>query len=262
MTPMKLRVHVIAINGNIEFSLSAALQSKADKIHLLAGENRSQENDAGLIERITKSCNSKNIETQVHYHDKTDVPKIIKLGRDIILLERENDIYINISSGNAAQIVGLAHAAGSFNDGGNVQVYSYEPVKTNKSCKTPDKFQTRILDIPKIPLPDRNQRLALVEIVKEKKISKSKLADILKLRNIITPNPGPGNALQVSVTNMNSNIIQPLEKKGFIKQTKVGRKHIIEPTSQGIDASVYFGETMSVPMMQSNLGSLHGRIRN
>lgn len=246
MTPIKLRTHVSALNENTEMIMDAAVQSRADKIILIVNANGISNNNNSAIDQITNISARKKIELEIIYQKLTNLPSMIKLVKDIIVKEHANEIFINISSGTPEQVIGFSQAAGLFNHEKNIRQYSCE-IQEQKLRTFTQKYQIKEIPILEISLPEQPQRQALSIIVDNNKITKSELAQILHKKRIINSKPGLGNELQVTVTSMNTNIIGPLMKKGFIKTFKVGRKHIIEPTDQGKNASIYFDDSMQIP---------------
>ena len=56
------------------------------------------------------------IETEEVYADWRDVEKITKVVRDIIILEKESDVYVNLASGSKIHAIAMDRACMTFDD--------------------------------------------------------------------------------------------------------------------------------------------------
>ena len=261
MNSAKLRVHVAPLGDNAELIVKPALSSKADKIWLLVGDSH-QDNDTAHIEQITKKVSKSRIPVEVQYHNKNDVPGIIKSVKEIIQVEKGNEVYLNMTSGTHIQAAGIYSASAIYNEDGNVHPYCCDSNSGHDTSES--KNSVRQIRPIQIMIPEKRLRDALVIIVNKGKISKSELGDLLHRYGIINPNPAAGNELQVTMSYMNQNIIIPLEKKwGLITTVKVGRKWWVLPTENGKTAAVYFADKVENPISNGiSANATMGDIRN
>lgn len=246
MSAVRMRVHIAPLGRNSELVTTPVIKSKADRVWLLVGDNH-DDNDVEQIEQISKTLARRKISVECQYHDRKSVPKIMKSVKDIVELERGNILYLNMSSGTHLQAVGLYNAAAMSEQDENIHAYcsddSKDPNHPKANTMSDDGFEQ--IDTIRIQIPERHLRESLVIITEMGKISKKELGVMLSRKEIITPNPGRGNETQVTVTNLNQNIIIPLERKwGLIQTEKVGRKVMVSPTKKGMMSAVFFADSI------------------
>jgi len=247
LSGFRMRVHIAALGRNSELVVTPVIKSKADRVWLLVG-NGHYGNHIEQIEQISKTLGKRKISVDCQYHNTNDVPETIKSVKDIVEREQGNDIYLNLSSGSPLQSVALYNTAAMYEHGKNIHTYwcdgfvdSKKPKKFNSSD-----YGIEEVDTIRIQIPEKHLRDALVIINEKAKISKKELGILLSRRGIITPNPGRGNETQVTLTNLNQNIIIPLERKwGLIQTEKVGRKSMVSPTKEGKMSAVIFADTIA-----------------
>ena len=182
---------------------------------------------------------------EVFFCDNYNMPEIIKGIKNIIEVEKGNEIYLNMSSGTHIQGAGILYASAILRDHGNLHTYCID----DKISNTTSSHNVRTIQPLPIPTPDERLRKALVAIYEHTKnkigkISKSECGELLTRLGIINPNPSSGNELQVTMNYMNQNIIIPLEKRwGLIKTVKEGRKWFIFLTDDGKNSAIYYADS-------------------
>ena len=120
---IKLRVHIAPLGFEIDRVVIPAIQMKADRVYLLRHDNYSEDMTGPYREKIIKKLEKKNIETKIVDVNRYRLFAIIKVVKEIIIKERENDIYLNIASGSKIHAVGCMMAAMLKDDRANIHPY-------------------------------------------------------------------------------------------------------------------------------------------
>jgi hypothetical protein len=238
-----LRVHIAPVGFEIDRIVIPAKQRRADKVWLLAHENRAEDKARPFVEKIQKQLQKTNIEVVIEYHDRLDLFKIIKSVKQIIEKEKKNNVYVNLASGSKIQAIGCMMACMMFNSQKNIQPF-YAEAKDYLGFKGP--ISTGIKSIDDIPpyeiqIPEERHVRAL-RIIKEKggRLTKKEMAKIADEQKLITVNAEKDNYSQARFASLDKNIIQPLlEKWKFIKVEKIGRARWIEITEEGKNAAEF-----------------------
>ena len=120
---IKLRVHIAPVGFEIDRVVIPATKMKADKVYLLRHDNYSEDKSGPYREKIIKKLAKINITTKVVDVNRYRLFGIIKVVKEIIQAERENDIYLNIASGSKIHAVGCMMACMIFDDRTNIHPY-------------------------------------------------------------------------------------------------------------------------------------------
>ena len=72
------RVHIAPLGFEIDRIVLPLKQTKADKLWILAHDNRSEDLSAPYLEKIKKECNKLHVEVKVAYSDRLSLFKAIK----------------------------------------------------------------------------------------------------------------------------------------------------------------------------------------
>ena len=99
------RVHIAPLGFEIDRIVLPLKQTKADKLWILAHDNRSEDLSAPYLEKIKKECKKLHVEVKVAYSDRLSLFKAIKSIKDIISQEENNYIYVNVASGSKIQAI-------------------------------------------------------------------------------------------------------------------------------------------------------------
>lgn len=89
---VKLRIHIAPLGYEIDRIVLPAKQERVDKIWLLLHENKSDGKTEPFVSKITKQLKNEKIEVKQEYHDRRDLIKIIRAVKNIIELEKGDDI--------------------------------------------------------------------------------------------------------------------------------------------------------------------------
>ena len=239
----KLRVHIVPLGFEIDRIILPAQQMKADKIWLLKHDNPGQDKAKSYSDVILKDLKKNKIQVEFAEADRNDVYKILKAVKEIFEQEKNNDIYVNVSSGSKIQAIGCMMACMLFKEC-NVTPYYAEP---ERYPATQEKQQfiglKKIIPLPKYEIQKPRQDLIdALKIIKshDGKIKKKDMAILAEEEKIITIKAKDENQSQARFASLDKNIIQPLQEQWkFIDVEKIGRNRWIKITQEGIDASEF-----------------------
>ena len=99
------RIHIAPLGFEIDRIVLPLKQTKADKLWILAHDNRSEDLSAPYLEKIKKECKKLDVEVKVAYSNRLSIFKTIKSIKDIISQEENNYIYVNVASGSKIQAI-------------------------------------------------------------------------------------------------------------------------------------------------------------
>ena len=239
------RVHIAPLGFEIDRIILPLKQTKADKLWILAHDNRSEDLSAPYLEKIKKECKKLGVDIKVGYSNRLSLFKTIKLIKDIISQEKGNYIYVNVASGSKIQAIACMMACMVLKECDNLQPFYAEPEsyaafegkQQSFGLKDTISLPTYQIHTPKPKL------LAALKIISEQpkqKITKKEMAEIAEKQNIITVNSEDDNHSQARFASLDKNIIAPLEKEWkFIEVEKIGRNRWIKITQEGKDAAEF-----------------------
>jgi len=239
----KLRVHIVPLGFEIDRILLPAQQMKADKIWLLIHDNPAQDKAKSYSDKIIKEFKKNKIKVEFAEANRKDIFNILKIVKEIFEKEKNNDIYVNVSSGSKIQAIACMMACMLFKEC-NVTPYYAEP---ESYPSTGGKQQSiglkNIVPLPKYKIQKPKQELIdALKIIKlhDGKITKKEMALLAEEAKIITIGARDENQSQARFASLDKNIIQPLQEQWkFIDVEKIGRNRWIKITQEGIDASEF-----------------------
>jgi len=241
---VNLRVHIAPVGFEIDRIVISAKRMKADKVWLLVHENPSQDKATRFIEKIRKELKKAKINVELLSHNRLDLFMILKSVKEIIEKEKENNVYVNVSSGSKIQAIGCMMACMMFNEKENVKPFYVEAEHylgfegTQQSTGIKELVQ---LPSYKIHTPKR-ELIEALRIIKENKgrMPKKDMAAIAVRDEIITVNAREENYEQALYASLDKNIIQPLSDEWkFIEIEKIGRTRWIKMTDDGFHAAEF-----------------------
>ena len=241
---VRLRVHIAPVGFEIDRVVIPAIEMKADKVYLLRHDNYAEDKSGPYLEKIAKKLENKNISTEIVNVNRYRLFGIIRVVKEIIIKERDSDIYLNIASGSKIHAVGCMMAAMLKDDRTNIHPY-YAQAETypKYSGKEQQTFGVEeIHDLPtyqiRTPPPKLLEALSIIKA--EDRITKKRLAEIADDHDLINVGAREENFQQARFASLDKNIIHPLEHDWeFIKVEKVGRNRIITLTKEGRHASEF-----------------------
>src|SRR5918995_5801790 len=201
-------------------------------------------------ESIEKKLKASNIDCRQASADRIDLFDILRALRTIIFRERGNHILVNVSVGSKIQAIASMMACMMFKDVATIKPYYVVPEKYNTILLEEKKNQDTvgmkdIITLPEYKIEIPNEKLVecmyLISQHKDNKITKRELKDLALKENLIQV----GNkdiqdkeerSDQAAYMALNKNLIEPLMDWKFISVEKIGARHIVSLTDEGINA--------------------------
>lgn len=241
-----LRVHIAPVGFEIDRIAIPAKQMKADKVWLLMHGDPAKDRAQGYMEKIRSQLKKEKIEVHVEYTDRFSLFKILKSVREIAEREKDNDIFINCSSGSKIQAIACMMACMMFQGKTKMTPYYAEP-ESYASVKG-EQLSAGLKTVVKLPAYEiHTPKPALVQalkIIKEHggKITKKEMAKVADEKKLIVINAKEENFQQARFASLDKNIIQPLQNEWkFVEIERIGRTRWIKMTPEGNGAVEFLG---------------------
>jgi len=242
---LKLRIHIAPVGFEIDRIVIPAKKMRADKVWLIGHSNLSEDKARPFLEKIKKTLEKSNIEVEQTTANRYRMFDIVRVVKELIMKEKQHDIYLNVASGSKIHAVGLMMATMIFDDRENLHPF-YAQAKDYHHTKVSQPQTTGIEEIHDLPTyqiqtPPQKQLEALKILVDNKgKMKKKEMAEKAEEQEIITINAQTGNHSQARFASLDKNIIAPLENEwGYVRTEKVGRNRWIHLTDEGKWASEF-----------------------
>ena len=241
---MKLRVHIAPVGFEIDRVVIPAIKMKADKVYLLRHNDYSEDKSGPYLDKIVKKLEKVNIKTKTIGVNRYRLFGIIKVVKEIIQNEHDNDIYLNVASGSKIHAIGCMMACMIFDDRTNIHPY-YAQAKEYPQYKGNEQQTIGVEEIHKLPTyqirtPSPKLLSALALVKSKGRVTKKEFAKEATDLNLINVGAKDENYDQARFASLDKNIIQPLENEwGFIQVEKIGRNRWIKLTKEGEHASEF-----------------------
>ena len=242
---LKLRIHIAPVGFEIDRILIPAKKMRADKVWLMGHSNLSNDKARPFLDKIRKALEKNNIEVQETTANRYRLFDIVRVVKEIILEEKQHDIYLNVASGSKIHAVGLMMATMIFDDRENLHPF-YAQAKDYHHTKVSEPQTSGVEEIHDLPTyqiqtPPKKQLEALKILVdNEGKMKKKDMAEVAEKEELIVVNAQTGNHSQARFASLDKNIIAPLENEwGYVRTEKVGRNRWIHLTDEGRWASEF-----------------------
>ena len=236
---LRLRVHIAPVGFEIDRIVIPARKMRADKVLLIAHNNMSEDKARPFLDKIRRILEKRDIEVKEINADRYRLFDIVRTVKEIIVQERDHDIYLNVASGSKIHAVGMMMATMIFDDRSNLHPF-YAQAKDYHHTKVSEPQTTGIEEIHDLPTyrihtPQKKHLDALKILVDHNgKMKKKEMAVIAEEEKIIVINAEPSNHSQARFASLDKNIIAPLENEwGYITTEKVGRNRWIHLTDEG-----------------------------
>lgn len=238
----KLRVHIAPVGFEVDRIVLPAKEMKADKIWLLIHNNTIQDKAKTYVENIQKELKKAKIHFEMAKLDRLDLFMVLKSVKEIVEKEKDNDIYINVSSGSKIQAIACTMACMMFNTNKNIKPYYAEPEHYPALKGTQQSTGLkRLVSLPSYEIhTPKSEHVKALKIIKEHngKITKKEMAKLAEEAEIITVGAKEENFEQARFASLDKNIIQPLvEQWHFVEIEKIGRNRWINMTDDGKKAA-------------------------
>ena len=245
-----LRVHIAPVGFEVDRIVLPAIRKKADRVWLITDKPGHQDKGGSYAEAIEKRLKVSHIECRQASADRIDLFDILRALRTIILREKGNYILVNVSVGSKIQSIASMMACMMFKDMATIKPYYVVPEKYNTTLLEEKKNQETegmkdIVTLPEYKIEIPNERLIecmyMISEHKDNKITKRELKDLALNKNLIQV--GKKDTLnkearkdQAAYMALNKNLIEPLMDWKFISVEKIGSRHIVSLTDEGLNA--------------------------
>lgn len=244
-----LRVHVAPVGFEVDRIVEPALEMKADVVYLLIHNKPGEDKGLKFREQIKQKLAEFRIVIKEVDANRTDLFDTLGALSSIIMTEKNNAIYVNVSVGSKIQAIASMLACMMFKEKGFfIKPYYAVPLE----YKTPEEQETtglaKIIDLPeyKIETPKDNL-IRCMNIIQKNggKITKKELKNravgsglihVAKKDGQNEPSP------QAPFMALNKNLIEPLLEWQFVTVEKVGSSHVVKLTQSGIHALRFLKE--------------------
>jgi len=253
-----LRVHIAPVGFEVDRIVLPAVRKKADRVWLITDKSSPQEDKGSpYAESIAKKLKESHIECLQASADRIDLFDILRALRTIIFHEKGNHILVNVSVGSKIQAIASMMACMMFKDIATINPYYVVPEKYNTIILEEKRNQETegmkdIITLPEYKIEIPNEKLIecmhLISQHKDNKITKRELKDLALDRNLIyvgkkDTQDEEERSDQAAYMALNKNLIEPLLDWKFISVEKIGARHIVSLTDEGINALRFLYES-------------------
>ena len=239
-----LRIHIAPVGFEVDRIVLPAISMKADKVWLLLHNDNTDDLGRSFSNSICERLSEAGIEYGLEHADRTQLFDTLRALRIIILNEKRNAIFVNASVGSKIQAIACMMACMMFKDDVNIKPYYAVPQKYETVPKEQETVGLeKIVTLPeyKIEIPPRNL-IRCLEIIHQRinnTITKKELRDEALAENLIRIERLE-NKEQSAYMALKNNLLDPLLLKWkFIRIEKVGRRHNISLTEEGLNALTF-----------------------
>jgi Family of unknown function (DUF6293) len=235
-----LRVHIAPVGFEVDRIVLPASNMRADRVWLIIHSDSIDDAGQPFSKLISERLEKDQIEFKMEYADRTDLFDTLRVLRRIILKEKNNAILVNVSVGSKIQAIASMMACMMFKD--EVDILPYYAVP-EKYVNIPREQETaglkKVLKLPeyKIETPP-NHLIHCLKIIHERsdnRIANKDLRDQALAHDLIHVDSHK-NREQSAYMALKTTLIEPLLKWKFIRVEKIGRRHDLVLTEDGLNA--------------------------
>jgi hypothetical protein len=246
-----LRVHIAPVGFEVDRIILPAIRKKADRVWLITDKPNPQEDKgSSYAKSIARKLKESNIDCQQASADRIDLFDILRALRTIIMHEKGNHVLVNVSVGSKIQAIASMMACMMFKDIATIKPYYVVPEKYNTILLEEKRNQETegmkdIITLPEYKIEIPNEKLIecmyVISQHKYNKITKRELKDLALTKNLIQVGKKDSQdreerSDQAAYMALNKNLIEPLMDWKFISVEKIGSRHIVSLTDEGLNA--------------------------
>jgi Family of unknown function (DUF6293) len=246
----RLRIHIAPVGFEVDRIVLPAENMKADRVWLILHNEPNKDAGQPFSKQITESLKERRIELRLQSADRTDLFDTLRVLRKIIFEEANNAIFINVSSGSKIQSIASMMACMIFKDRVDITPYYAVPEKYTTIPREQETVGVKkILKLPeyKIQTPPDNliKCLEIIHQWKNYRISNKDLRDQALEKKLIHVERHEHRE-QSAYMALKTNLLEPLLKWQYIRVEKIGRRHDIIMTPDGLNVLkfLYTEETL------------------
>ena len=165
----KKRIHIAPVGFEVDRIVEPAVEYKADKVYLLVHDNNEEDKASPYIERVIEELEKNKIKSEKVLANWRDVESITKAARKLINDLKEDEIFINISSGSKIHAIALDRTIMTLPDQNNITEFyaeskAYEGFKPGKKQLSVGVKETKEIPKRKMVLPKEKSLETLIII--------------------------------------------------------------------------------------------------
>ena len=251
-----LRVHIAPVGFEEDRIVLPAVRKKADRVWLITEKPSHEENKGSpYAKSIARKLKESNIDCQQASADRIDLFDILRALRTIVMHEKGNHILVNVSVGSKIQAIASMMACMMFKDMATIRPYYVVPEKYNTILLEESNQETEgmkdIISLPEYKIEIPNEKLIecmhMISLHKNNKITKRELKDLALSSNLIQvgkkdTQDREERSDQAAYMALNKSLIEPLMEWKFIAVEKIGARHMVSLTDDGINALRFLHE--------------------
>ena len=237
----QLRIHVATVDHHIERITEPMIKLRADKAYIVTyGEK-----DAAVefLKKTKKILKKHRIPFKVLFVDIWDLMACVEKFRDLILEERDNQIFFNVSTGTKISAISAMLSCMIWNCHPYYAKSEYSEIKIQKKIPVEEIKAIVSMPIYKMITP-KTEYLQILSILEQRegKIKKRQLIEELKILKIIKGS-GMKNLSKPAEHGQLKTILDPMIKMEYVLVEIIGRNSIVTITQQGKNTLKIFGKT-------------------
>jgi ribosomal protein RSM22 (predicted rRNA methylase) len=114
------RIHIAPVGFEVDRVVLPVLDMRADRVWLISEQNPELDQGRSYLEQVAERINEKNENCDIRIRrcdfDNRDLYDVLKAYREIIQEEKENQIFINVSTGTKINAIAGMMACMIFKD--------------------------------------------------------------------------------------------------------------------------------------------------
>lgn len=237
-----LRVHIAPVGFEIDRIIEPLVKWKADRVYLITEKDIEHSEAKYYFKIIKHRLSSKEIEVKESQCNIRDLYDVLGLYKKIIDEEKNNQIFINVSSGNKIESIAGMMACMTFKTD-NIGLKPYYVVPDSYDVKPAQGQQMtsgckNIFTLPNYTIQKPSEDLIkALEVIRDNNIiNKTDLIKKYVSNELIKVKKDAKNPKVAEFSQLNKNILSHMLKWGFITMDGEGKRCRIKITEDGINA--------------------------
>ena len=237
----QLRIHVATVDHHIERITEPMINLRADKAYIITYGK--QDAAAEFLKKTKTILKRHRIPFTVIFVDIWDLMACVEKFRDLIMKERENQIFFNVSTGTKISAISAMLSCMIWNCQPYYAKPDYSEIKIPRKIAVEEIQDIVSMPIYKMIIP-KSEYLQILTILQRNngQIKKRYLIEELKILQIIKP-VGEKDLSKPAEHGQLKTILDPMIKMEYIQVETVGRNNIVMITSQGENTLRIFGKS-------------------
>ena len=227
----KLRIHIATLDHHVERITEPMISLHADKAYIIAFKEK--DSSYIFLEKTKKSLEKHRIKVTTVYADIWNLLECITKFREIIREEKENHVFVNLSTGTKISCISAMMACMIWNCEPYYAKSKYQDIKIPKKIK-----EEKIGDIVSIPtykmhIP-KSEFLTVLDVLNNNEGKMKKKEIIMKLKELKIIYSVDDHVLSKQAEHGQlKTILEPMLDEEYIYVETVGRNSVVNITQQG-----------------------------